>query len=161
MWDLRELYALHCVCQEIICWIQRNIAAGELAVQWRYEIMLMEISKGYDLRRLTLGINLNLFGNLWKLWTWINWVILLRFFQLEIAEDIWGELSISILPTKPNKTHQYLKWNVLFVNHHTVILCLNGSWFDSIVCHSSCFEGWRVAGVYGNADVHLWWWQKC
>ena len=27
------------------------------------------------------------------------------------------------------------------MNHHTVILCLNGSWFDNIVCHSSCFEG--------------------
>ena len=71
----------------------------------------------------------------------VNWDILLRFFQLEIAEDIWGELSISIFPTEPNKTHQYLKWNVLFVNHHTVILCLNGSLFDNIVCHSSCFEG--------------------
>ena len=58
------------VCQEIICRIQRNIAAGELAVQWRYEMMLMEIRKGYDLRRLTLGINLNLIWNLWKLWTW-------------------------------------------------------------------------------------------
>ena len=33
-------------------------------------MMLMEIRKGYDLRRLTLGINLNLIWNLWKLCTW-------------------------------------------------------------------------------------------
>ena len=71
----------------------------------------------------------------------VNWDILLRFFQLEIAEDIWAELNISTLPTEPIKTHKYLKWNVLFVNYDTVMLCVNGSWFHYIVCHGSCSEG--------------------
>ena len=60
------------LCREIICRIQRNIAAGELAVQWRYEMILIEMRKGYDLRRLTLGINLSHAWNPWKLLTWSN-----------------------------------------------------------------------------------------
>ena len=84
------------VCQEIICRIHRNIVAEELVVQWGYEMMLMEIRKGCDLRRLTLGINLNLVWNPWKLLTWstetsccvLSWIFLKTFGERSFLQNL-------------------------------------------------------------------------
>ena len=69
-------------------------------------------------------------------------------------EEVVGAGKELIDLTCAMKTIIFFNLNWIFccvVNHPTVMLIVNGSWFDYIVCHSSCFEG--MEGYW-----HLW---KC